>query len=232
MWSGIYERYEEVPVTGPGFDGEEWIAAVRDDARRMMQSTTLDSGFWGSKIATIAALCRRRPLTILDFGGGLGTACLHLERSVRPPGPIGYHVVEGKRVCEEGRHLGVSSSIRYHDHLPTLDAVDIVLARSSLQYIPQWRDLLGALAAYRAQYFLIEDLPAGANPTFASAQLNMPGSSIPYWFFNRDDVVRAVESHGYSLTLDVPTSRTVMPRAFPESHRIGTTRDLLFERTP
>src|SRR5690606_37548669 len=114
------------------------------------------------------------------FGGGIGTACAHLERVDTPRGELAYHVVEGKRVCEEGRRLNISDALRYHTALPALDDVDIVFARSSLQYIPDWRGLLGALAAYRAQHFLIEDLPDGSVPTFASAQLNMPGSAIPY----------------------------------------------------
>lgn len=231
VWKGVYERFSDVPEAGAGHDSDSWIDAVREDAKRFVARGGHDSTFWGSKLSTIATLVAKRPLTILDFGGGLGTACVHLERTLRVPGELAYHVVEGKRVCDEGRQLKLSGAITYHEALPKLDGVDILFARSSMQYIDEWRDLLGTLAAYRAQYMLFEDLPAGNVPTFATAQLNIAGSAIPYRFYNRDEFVQALEQNGYALRLDEATTRTVEPRDFPESHRIGTTRDLLFERT-
>lgn len=227
-WRGIYPRLEDVPVSGPGFSGEAWMAAIQDDARRVMSAGPEAAGV-RSWLPTVAALLRKPQVTVLDFGGGLGTACLQLEHSLVNV-DVAYHVVEGASVCEAGRRLHVSSAIRYHDTLPTLDAVDVVNARSSLQYIPTWQGLLGSLAEYRAAYMLIEDLPAGRIPTFATAQLNLPGSAIPYWFFSLDEVVREVEGRGYSLLARAPTERRVVQHGFPSSHRIAATWDLLFGR--
>ena len=87
--------------------------------------------------------------------------------------------------------------IRFSDTLPRgVEKVDIVHLGSSLQYIEDWRALIGELARYRPHYFLLTDLLAGDIPTYATAQ-NYYGSKIPCWFFNIQEIISTVAGEGF-----------------------------------
>jgi putative methyltransferase (TIGR04325 family) len=241
LWAGIYSRYADVPVAGPGFDGEVWINQTKAYTKRMLAA----SESYGSipfevtgehmLLPLVAALvCEQSGgrVGILDFGGGLGVGYVYLLSSLVNCGSIDYHVVERERVCEEGARLFEHDKrIRFHPRLPAeLGQIDILYISSALQYVEDYPALLKALTAFRAKYFLFVKLSAGDFPTYATAQKNVSGTTLPYWFINVGEIIELMAAEGYSLKYKSALERQYDQSNFPDAHRLGRTCNLLFLR--
>ena len=107
---------------------------------------------------------------------------------------------------------------------------------SALQYVENWRALIGKLADCQPEYFMFDALSAGDIPTYATAQ-NYYESKIPYWFFNIDDMITAMSSVNFKLLFRSARISTVLgqeqelPQSnFPEEYRLGNPCNLLFCR--
>jgi len=105
---------------------------------------------------------------------------------------------------------------------------------SSLQYVEDWKGLIGDLARYGAEYLLLVDLPAGDIPTYATVQ-NYYESKIPYWFFNVKDVIDSVTGAGFKLLFKstyigerLGKEQPLPQKNFPEEYRAGDSCNLLF----
>ena len=199
LWEGVYSSFQEVPVIGPGFKGENWLhnslsktAGYRDLAQN--ESTVpMVTGYRESLLPVIAGLVygRARRTRILDFGGGIGFSYFQVIKALPRIDGLEYHIVELEQVCREGESFfKEENNIVFHKNLPEYASgyFDIVHMGSSLQYVDHWQDLLADLCAYSPGYFLLSNIPAGDIPTYATAQ-NYHGSKIACWFFNVNEII-------------------------------------------
>jgi putative methyltransferase (TIGR04325 family) len=245
VWEGVYDSFPAAGTPGRIFDGETWLtrAAARLDA----DLAALRGDRSDSSLALIrehplpllaATLCAtRRSTRILDFGGGLGTSFLRLLASLpAAPMPVDYHIVELPSVVAVGRErFGTFPNLHFHSSIPRdIGPVDIVCAVSSLHYIEDWRGCLRELVALRPAWLLLADVPAGDIPTFVTHQVYY-GSRMPVWFWNRQELVEAVNDVRYRLTYEAGYRATILGRegplpmdALPETHRLDHCRDFLF----
>jgi putative methyltransferase (TIGR04325 family) len=235
IWEGIYQNYRDVPVSGEGFDSAYWITGMRAGTEAVLREDSSGAGEY-ALLPFLASLVSSKQdrLTILDFGGGMGAEYVYLIRSLPQGLPLQYYVVEGRKVCEAGTELfSGDNRIRFCVSLPKdLPHVDIVYLRSALQYIEDYRGLLRQLAGLRPQFILFVDLVAGENPTYATAQRNVPGSVIPYWFFHGREICTLMAGLEYELIFQGLQERHYDQSNFPETHRLGHARNLLFARQP
>ena len=241
LWSGIYERYADVPIAGPGFDGDVWINQTRAYTQRMLATSQSDGSIpkevTGEHmlLPLVAALvCEQSggKVGILDFGGGMGVAYVYLLSSLVNCNSIDYHVVEREAVCEEGARLFEHDKrIRFHPRLPAeLGQIDILYVSSALQYIEDYPALLKELMNIQAKYFLFVKLSAGDIPTYATAQQNVSGTTLPYWFVNVGEIIELMATGGYSLKYKSALEREYDQSNFPEAYRMGRACNLLFSR--
>jgi putative methyltransferase (TIGR04325 family) len=236
IWHGVYENYRDVPVSGPGFDSETWVHDVYADAVASLRSEAFVGAGDLALLPFLSALVSydQDQLAILDFGGGMGIEYLHVVRSLPQGRPLQYYVVEKQSICEAASKLFAGDSrIHFCDSLPeSLQHVDIVHTRSSLQYIEDYRGLISRLAEYRPRFFLFVDLIAGRNPTYATAQQNVRGSVIACWFFNVGEILDLMTGLGYRLVFQGKQDRELDQRNLPESYRLERACNLLFARQP
>ena len=113
IWEGVYESFQEVPATGPGFRGEEWIRnslkkikILRDAAKENKTVPTVTS-YRESLLPVITSTVYKelRRARILDFGDGIGFTYYQVARSLPKADNFEYHIVEMKQVCEAGREF-------------------------------------------------------------------------------------------------------------------------------
>lgn len=241
IWDGVYESFDQVPVVGEGFASDAWLT----DMERYTQAavTALDDD--GAGIPTnvpqyhallsllVASLpVTDQPVRVLDFGGGMGIGFANVRRCLAAEMPLEYLIVDNEQSCERGRHLLRNfSSVRFMSELPRdVESVDVIVLSSVLQFVEDYEKLLSALAAFKPSLWLFSFLPAGEIPTFASAQLNVPGSVLPVWFFNLTELVRKIEALGYELIFKSALDRVFDMSNFPVTHQLPRQCNLLFGR--
>lgn len=185
-------------------------------------------------LALLAAVAssERGAVHILDFGGGMGISYVDVRSTVEREIDIHYTIVETERVCVVGRELhSANDRVAFHPRLPSsLEAVDILYTSSALQYVENYAEVLRALLAFRPKYALLVDLSAGEIPTFATAQRNVPGSVIAYWFVDVREIVRIMAASGYALRLRLPTEHRLEGLDVPRPYRLDRPCHLLFTR--
>ncbi len=227
VWEGVYSSFAEADSTGPGFDGDIWrkrsIQAGREFLTQVERGKPLDYSLSqrNALLPVVAAmlLARQARVQILDFGGGPGYGLMVLMDAlvVNARSRIDYHVVDVKNICEAGKELFSDSEAPvFHSDLPSSSeaSFDLVHTSSTMQYIKDWRTMVGLLASYRAPYLVFEDVFVGAFPTYVTVQ-NYYGSRIPHWFFNFREFVDEVEKQGYDLLLRMPCHVKVLGKYGP-----------------
>ena len=165
----------------------------------------------------------------------MGLAFANLLRSIGegpPKPPIDYLVIDNDRSCRDGAQLfNQMPFVRFSPTLPrNVGDVDIILLGSVLQFVEDYKSVLKRLAAFNAPYWLFTFVPTGDIPTFASGQKNVPGSTIPVWFFNLGELLEIMRSLGYQVIFKAPLERKFDMGNFPPTHRLPQQCNLLFRR--
>ena len=239
IWEGVYQHYQNVPVAGRGFDGDVWVTSMRVRAERLLAASRegpipvgkIDNQILLPLLASV--MCKNLGrVRILDFGGGMGVTYLYVISSLVECDSIDYHIVETESICEAGARLfETDGRIHFHTRLPDDLLVDGVLMNNTLQYIEDYKGLINNLTDYNPVYFLYGVLPAGDVPTYASAQRNVKGSSIPCWFFSIDEIVDIMGAKGYDLIFKGVSEQVHDQGNFPAEYRQENRCHLLFAKT-
>jgi putative methyltransferase (TIGR04325 family) len=242
VFSGVYRRYRDVPARGPGYDGPVWAERSRAQAQRELAELRAGVGtaaqLRGDRavLPAIAADVERRrgEVAVVDFGGAEGFGYIDLRRALGPAARIRYDIVETPAVCAEGRRLFADDgAIRFHMSVEDVPAgADIVFISTALQYIEDYAALLRRLAGLGAEHLVLVKLAAGAIPTYATAQLNLPGSVLAHWLLSLDEVVALLRQEGYDLAARTPSDRRLVGFAVPKAYRIERAVNLVFRRRP
>jgi putative methyltransferase (TIGR04325 family) len=237
IWEGIYAHLRDVPSHLGTWDfadrGKDCVEEVHAFHASMAAGIlNVDQNDAMELLASTVA-AERGEVRVLDFGGGVGMAFLKLTATLRVAARVRYSVVDLEGMCEAGRSLFKGDDrIDFHTSIPPLAGqLDIVYSSSALQYVDDYPGTLRKLAALHAKHVLLTFLPAGPFKTYAARQLNMEGQVIPHWFLNVGEVVDLVCSGGYTSVYDGRYGPDYDQSNYPESHRLGRHRELLFVRT-
>ena len=133
-------------------------------------------------------------LNILDYGGGFGVHALALKRLL-PWLRFQYTVCELPAFCDLGREL--NPDIRFVSSLADAGmGYDLVYASSSVQYMRDWRRLLGDLSAASSGGVFVTRTPfVLTRDTFVVMQ-RAYGTEYPGWVFNLREFVQAAQELG------------------------------------
>lgn len=241
IWNGIYAKFGEVPTMGQGFASDAWLGDMERYTRAAITALHSERDEIPANVPQYHALfsllvaslqVTDRPVRVLDFGGGMGIGFANMRRCMAADMPLEYLVVDNHESCERGRRLLRDfPSVRFSSELPPdVESVDVMVLSGVLQFVEDYEKLLNVLSAYKPSHWLFSFLPAGEIPTFASAQLNVPGSVLPAWFFNVNELVQKIEALGYQLVFKSALDRVFDMSNFPLTHQLPRQCNLLFHR--
>lgn len=249
IWDGVYANFGDVPALGKGFASEAWLDDMERYTRKALTALDNEDNFevpenvpqyYALLSLLVASLpASDRPVRVLDFGGGMGIGAANVRRCASIHTKLEYLVVDTEESCERGRRLlkefsgldGNSCVVKFMSELPRdVESVDVIVLSSVLQFVEEYEKLLSDLAAFRPSHWFFTFLPAGDIPTFASAQLNVPGSVLPVWFFNVEELVQKIEALGYRLVFKSALDRVFDMSNFPATHQLSRQCNLLFRR--
>jgi putative methyltransferase (TIGR04325 family) len=112
--------------------------------------------------------------SVLDIGGGFGDNFLPIAKSLPH---LDWCVVDNERSAELGR--SVAPDARFADTIPD-QRFDLALLIGSLQYVQDWRDLLGAIAAHgRPAIYMARTPLRQSGDSFTAVQSIVP--AMGHW---------------------------------------------------
>ena len=237
-FSGIYQRFDDVPQIGAAFEDSEWTETAvqsskwfiaRNEAGFIPLAVDSENSLLPLLISVLAG-ADQKPVRVLDFGGGAGISYLAVKYAAPGIRNLEYTVIEHTALCDAGRRLFADdSTIKFINEIPaSFDLLDVVIISASLQCVQDYFSVVAKLAALRPRYFLLARLPAGENPTYATAQINLQGKQHAHWLFNVHEVIKMLQDHDYELLFRNVAGEEVNQDKFPPKYRIERCCNLLF----
>ena len=108
-WDGVYPRLHDVPADGSTYDDERRIAEMLRFAQAALarQRSGTDPELWHDALALLAGpiAAERGSVDVLDVGGALGTAYIHLLAALPREMQICFRIIDQEKMCAAGRRL-------------------------------------------------------------------------------------------------------------------------------
>jgi len=242
IWEGIYNSFDEAPVTGGGFESERWIHRSLEKIKETIkiEKENRNVEYVDLPLFSIAAdtYFNNGSVKILDFGGGMGNSFVPLCSVLPDDKYVDFTVVEGEKSVAAAKKVFLHDNrIKFLTELPKGNNYDIIHISSSLQYIENWQSLLKNLSNYQAKYFIFTDLPTGnIRKTYISTQ-NYYESKIAHIFFKLGNIIDVMSNHSYDLIYQnnflasiLQVNKHYPQDNFKEEYRINYSKNLVFKK--
>jgi putative methyltransferase (TIGR04325 family) len=243
-FKSVSRSWDDVRDEDP-WSSAEWLELSRrklENAQRARaavaggSSPTSVTGYMGvTALVVNRAGAQREQTRVLDFGGGNGVIYHWLREGLAEPDRVDWHVVDSGSELRAAGAKARRSGDRIHFH-PSLDEipdeVDVLHICTTLQYVRDWRGLLGTLLGKAPRFVVLTRTLAGLEPEFVARQ-SVEGHTCPCVFVNVDELIGLVSEAGYRLELlesgDSLAGR--FARRFPPELRIPAELTLAFARS-
>jgi putative methyltransferase (TIGR04325 family) len=166
-----------------------------------------------------AAIGGQGRLSVLDFGGALGSSYFQCRAFLRPLKKLEWLVVEQPSHVACGRKDFATEELRFYE---TVEACmsrhqpDLLLLSSVLQYLPEPYGMLDRLLRLGLSYVLIDRTAFLESDrerlTLQTVPPTLYPASYPAWFFSETRFTNAIQDAGYKLVADFPGADAVAPK--------------------
>lgn len=173
-----------------------------------------------------AALCNNGKLSVLDFGGALGSSYFQCRAFLSPVSELRWSVVEQSAHVECGLRDFQSEQLRFH---PTVEDCfahqqpNVLLLSSVLQYIPEPYALLSDLLKRQISHVIIDRTAFLARDRDRLTVQTVPDSiykaSYPAWFLSETRLKDLMTSTGYTLLAEFPALDHLAPEDEAAYHK-------------
>ena len=242
-WRGSYATWEEAEEASDGYAKDEILhkvkkaaLVVRDGGAAFERDSMLfDRAEYAwpvvSSLLRVGAMAGNR-LSVLDFGGSLGSMYFQHRRLLQCMGDVTWSIVEQPEFCECGTEHFADGTLAFYDSIATCletQNPDVALLGSVLQYIRAPFDLLEELGQSGARCIIVDRTPffVDDHPSTITVQKVPPTiyrASYPSWVFNESELVGFLARSGYDLLADYDCS----DQSYSSKIKL---RGLIFERS-
>jgi putative methyltransferase (TIGR04325 family) len=204
-FSGNYAYWEDALRDSSGYDADEILVRVEEatslvvsgDAAYERDSVLFDKiphSFPVLSGLLRAAIENGSNLTVLDFGGSLGSSYRQCKEFISVIPNLEWRVVEQDQFVRRGRERFETERLRFFGSPKEAiefngRAVDIVLLSNVLQYIERPFETLKELSSVGSRYMIINCIPFANIETDRLVVQRVPSSiyasSYPCWIFSR-----------------------------------------------
>ena len=208
-WSGTAIRYQgrypdwnSAVIAARGYGDERLIDFLTDSASSVQRGeavweqdgvtrTTIPPDF--PQLACLAQVALRQggSLSVLDFGGGLGSSYWQCRTHLRGLGSLHWCIVEQPALTERGRSQFQTEELTFHDSLRSClgaQRPQVILLSSVLQYLEHPYELLQEILDAGIPYLLIDRHPQSMTEELITVQKvpsTILASSYPCWLFDK-----------------------------------------------
>lgn len=207
---GNFDSWESARAASTGYDSEEILRSTRDaalkvtrgEARMDRDGVAFDHLEFSYPVlaALLRSACARGgELSVLDFGGGLGTGYRQFKAFGAQPRRLRWCVVEQAQMVAAGREHFASDELSFFS--TSAEAAreakpDVILLSSVLQYLPDPYSLLEELGSMGAASLVLDRTPCAGQSRDLLCVQKVPASiyrgSYPCWIFSRGKLESAL----------------------------------------
>jgi len=178
---------------------QRFVARVHRGEPLLEENEEIKHAVFGYALALTA---RKEHVTVLDYGGNLGEY-YWLGKALVPGVTLDYHCKELPAVVQSGREI--NPSVTWHSDDSCFDrSYDLVMFSASMQYLPDWQEVLRRAAGSAGSYLLLSDVATVKDAASFVATSRSSGVTTLQIQLNRDDVVNTVERAGLRLMRELP----------------------------
>lgn len=228
-YEGHYLSWNEAMQASTGYDADVILQRTRDALLKVKRNEGVyerDSVVFDEPqhafplLAGLlrAAVASEGRLSVVDFGGSLGSSYFQCRNFLHPIRNLEWLVVDQPAQVACGREDFESDQLRFHNSVEdciTQHNPNVLLLSSVLQYLALPYEFLQKLLHYGLRYVIVDRTPFLSSGRERLTVQHVPSciypASYPAWFFNEGKVVTVFRSSGYKLVADFPASDTLSP---------------------
>ncbi|WP_458760560.1 methyltransferase, TIGR04325 family [Afipia sp. TerB] len=227
-FSGIYERYEDVPAS-TFYDTEVWAKESAAITKAVRAGTHVSPNVASRALLPAVIAATPGPVHVLDFGGCTGIDFAFATAGERRD-DLSYTVVDTPAACAAGERLWADDNrVRFMPDMPPNSArFDVVYSCVALHTLPDPMAMLRRFIDYRPRTILLVRHPF-ADRAFVRQQVNM-ATPLAQWVLSLPAVCALMKEAGYSLSLNVESEDCYNVDNFPPEYAVPGTRNLMFVR--
>lgn len=222
-YKGPYSNWNQAALAADGYDGAQILARVAEATRRVLSGDadyeqdgvemqgSPPPGHALPSLLLAAAIDHGR-LSVLDFGGGLGSHYLRWRSWLSRIPNVTWCVVEQPHFVVAGQHLFSNiSAVAFVESIVQARAYtpNAVIASSVLQYLPEPLTVLDELISLSPRLIVVDRTPFTRDNITHIMTQHVPSqigtASYPLWAFGRESM-HARLSERYSLLTEFPAS--------------------------
>lgn len=221
-FDGDYDNWPEAAKNSTGYSAEVILARTRvaqlkvkrGEAVFERDSVIFDQPEWPWPVLAcllkIAAGNGGR-LSVLDFGGALGSTYFSCRRFFTPLAALRWSVIEQPAYVACGRQEFQDDQLHFYHSLDDClahERPDVLLLSSVLQYLPTPHETLRALLACRMRQIIIDRTAFNNGARDRLTVQTVPEwiyrASYPAWFFTEKRFLMEFDDSGYYLVTGFP----------------------------
>lgn len=228
-WYGNYESWNEVKSKTTWYDNQIIVKKVVDSALKVKKGEAIyerDSVIFDKiqyswpLLAGLMYVAARKggKLSVLDFGGSLGTTYFQ-NRKFFFGVNIEWSIVELKHFVDFGNKNIADDKLKFYESIDSClkeRSPDVVILSTVLQYLENPYTFLNEILGYNFEFILIDRTPFTLNNTDRLTVQKVPPSiynaSYPCWFFSETKFITSinkkyelVESFDSSIKANIPS---------------------------
>lgn len=225
-WSGNYSSWQEASAQTSGYDTEIIFDRVKNallkvkngEAAYERDSVIFDKVHYSFPLLSalsLIALKNNRKLSVLDFGGSLGSSYYQNRSFFKDLEQFNWCIVEQKHFVEEGKKSFADNNLHFFydvDSCMAAQQIDVVLLSSVLQYLEKPYEFLDFILAKNIPYIIIDRAPmfseAPDRITIQTVPKNIYDAKYPCWILNEKKAINHIQK-SYDLVFEETTEETI-----------------------
>ncbi len=198
IWTGFYKSFQDFDTkkTKSIFDSKRWInnelAKIKNKKNKFQ---ILNEDLILNLILSLS-FSEINKISILDIGGSLGSTYYKLNKNIQKKSI--YYIYEKDSIVRAGsKFFKNKKNINFYNKLPN-KKIDIIIIKSAIHYIEDWKSLLEQLNIYDFKMILIFDLPSTLLKTHVKKQKYYDYIQS-VWFFNLKSFQRIIKKYNLKI---------------------------------
>ena len=229
---GSYSSWNEATKNSFGYDSQIILDKVLDSTLKVQRgeavyerdSTIFDQIQYSWPVTAglmLSAASNKGELSVLDFGGSLGSSYFQNQKFLEKLPSVKWSVVEQTNFVEKGKEFIQNEKIKFYntiDECMIAEKPNVALFSSVLQYLEDPYEVLESIMKLNFEYVILDRTPFLNENNDDQIKIQVTPESIyqanyPIRFFNKSNFTKIFKTHGYKIDIEFESLDKISPLA-------------------